>query len=208
MQLQLQAEQPVTDAACQKATGKKLSAWFSELDSRVAEGLKRRDAIQWLYEQTSKDAWWSTTLWVEYERARGIVDKKDKHIEGYNICVTKTITADVAAVYKAWTEAAAWKKWFGDSVKVDATEGGSFSDACGNAGEFLRIRENKDLRFTFQHPGSDYTTKVDVALADKGKGKTGITLNHARLQSREEADGLRMAWGQTLDAMKLLLEKA
>lgn len=207
MQLTLESEHPVTDAACLKATGKKMAAWYSELDGKVAEGMKRRDAIEWIYLQTPKDMWWSTTLWVEFERSRGIVDKKDKHIEGYNICVTKTIAADVASVYQAWTNSASWQKWFGDKVKVQVKEGGTFADANGNEGEFSRVRENKDLRFTFKHPGSDFATKVDVAIADKGKGKTGITLTHARCQTRAEADGLRAAWGVAFESMKQLLEK-
>ena len=37
---------------------------------------------------------------------------------------------------------------------------------------------------------------------DKGKGKTGVTLNHARIQSRRDADELRSGWATALDALK------
>jgi len=105
------------------------------------------------------------------------------------------------------TDAQAWRKWFGESVDVQVIEGGKFSDQAGNSGEFLRVRDGKDLRFTWTHPGAVAATKVEVAIADKGKGKTGITLQHARLQSRDEADGLRAAWTAALDRLKSLLEK-
>ena len=35
----------------------------------------------------------------------------------------------------------------------------------------------------------EVVTVVDIAFADKGKGKTGITLTQERIQSRGEADG-------------------
>src|SRR5437763_11552116 len=112
MQVTFKPDSPITDAACQNATGKTFKAWFKELDGRGGE--KRREAIQWMYGEMGKgkDVWWPTTVWVEYERAKGVVDKKDGRIEGYNICVTKTISASVPEVYAAWTSEAALRKWF------------------------------------------------------------------------------------------------
>jgi hypothetical protein len=46
---------------------------------------------------------------------------------------------------------------------------------------------------------------VDVAFAAKGS-KTGITLNHTRIQARDEADGLRAAWTAAFDRLKTALE--
>ncbi len=155
----------------------------------------------------NKDAWWSTTVWVEYERAKGIVNKKDGRIEGYNICVTKTVAASVANVYSAFTMSAQLSKWFGAGVTAQAKVGGQFQDKDGNSGEFLRVRPNKELRFTWTGGNAD-TTQVDVAFADKGKGKTGITLTHNRIQTRAEADGLRAAWGLAFDRLKSQLERA
>ncbi|MCA9107547.1 MAG: SRPBCC domain-containing protein [Planctomycetales bacterium] len=206
MRLELKSDFPVTDAACRKETGKTMKAWFDEIGALVAGGQSRRDAIRWLYDASEKNAWWSTTLWVEYERKNGIVDKKDGHIEGYNICVTKTVAASVADVYAVFADAKAWKQWFGDDAQADVKEQGTFQDSAGHQGEFLRVRKDKDLRFTFSHPGTDYVTRVDVAVADKGKGKTGITLTHNRLQTREEADGLRAAWSEVLDRLKQIAE--
>ena len=39
----------------------------------------------------AKNVWWPTTIWVEYERTKGVVIKKDGLIDGFNICVTTTI---------------------------------------------------------------------------------------------------------------------
>ena len=100
---------------------------------------------------TSTDIWWATTIWVEYERAHKVVNKKDGRAEGYNICSTKTIAAPVADVYAAWTDAGALCQWFGAKMKVDVTERGKWNDGDGNSGEYQRVGVNKDLRFTCNH---------------------------------------------------------
>ncbi len=205
MKVKYKSDFPVTDAGCKKATGRTLKEWFKLLESR-GENLQRRATVNWLYEELKLDAWWSTTVFVEYERSIGIVNKKDARIEGYNICVTKTVAATVADVYSAFTKPAELAEWFGSEVKASVADGGSFEDKDGNSGEYLRVRTNKDLRFTWTGSDSEATTQVDVAFADKGKGKTGITLTHNRIQSRDEADGLRAAWGAAFDCLKSQLE--
>ena len=206
MKVEYKSDFPITDAACKKTTGRTLKEWFKELEAR-GESQKRRDSINWLYEEMKeKDAWWSTTVWVEYERAKKIVNKKDGLIEGYNICVTKSIVAPLESVYLAFVKPAQLAKWFGAGITANVVDGGSFQDKDGNSGHYLRVRANKDLRFSWQGSHPDSPTQVDVALADKGKGKTGITLTHTRIQSRPEADGLRAAWGIAFDQLKAKLE--
>jgi len=209
MKVEYTSDFPVTDAACKKATGKRLKEWFAELDAKPELNQKRRDAVTWIYETIgvrSRDVWWPTTIWVEYERAHKVVNKKDGRAEGYNICSTKTISAPVADVYAAWTDPKKLTQWFGSGVKADPTDGGTWDDGDGNSGEYLRVRSGKDLRCTFHHADAEAPTLVDVAIADKGKGKTGLTLTHQRIQNRPEADGLRNAWSQALDRLKQFLE--
>lgn len=203
----LASDFPVTDAASRKATGKSLKEWFAEIDKQKELQTKRREAIQWMYDTiATKDIWWPTTIWVEYERTKGAVNKKDGRIEGFNICVTKTLSASLADVWNAWTDPTMLNRWFGDSVTAKVTDKGSFDDGDGHTGEYLRVRSNKDLRFSWKESSSDAPTLVDVVFSDKGKGKTGIVLQHQRIQNRSEADGLRCAWGDAFDALKALLE--
>jgi uncharacterized protein YndB with AHSA1/START domain len=210
MHVEYKSDSPVTEAACRKATGKGLKEWFAGLDAKPELNQKRRDAVAWIYESIgtkSSDLWWPTTIWVEYERAHKTVNKKDGRAEGYNICSTKTIAAPVADVYAAWADAAALSQWFGVKVKADVTDGGKWTDGDGNSGEYLRVRGNKDLRFTFNHADAEAPTLVDVTIADKGKGKTGLTLMHQRIQNRPEADGLRNAWSEAFERLKQHLEQ-
>jgi uncharacterized protein YndB with AHSA1/START domain len=203
MKINLRSDHAVDDAACRAKTGKTLPEWFAAIDARGGAAAGRRETITWLYEQMDKDTWWPTTVWVEYERARGVVNRKDGLSEGYNICVTKTIAAPVAEVYSAFTGTAS-PDWLGSATP--ASEGSAYSDDGGNSGTWLRLRPGKDARLKWQTAGAPNPTQVDASFADKGKGKTGITLNHVRIQTRAEADGLREAWSAALDRLKARLE--
>jgi len=200
MKVDLRPDFDVTDASCKECTGKSLKEWSAVLDA--ASPANRREAIQYIYgEIGAKDAWWPTTVWVEHEKHKGVV-RKDGRGEGYNICVTKTVAAPVSAVYAAFT-GDELKNWFGASASFD--EQGRVDDGDGNGGELLRVRKDKDLRFKWNTKGSEDESQVDVMFAEKA-GKTGITLNHGRIQSRAEADGLRRAWGEAFDRLKKNLE--
>ncbi|MDI9634690.1 hypothetical protein QPK87_37425 [Kamptonema cortianum] len=181
--VELKSDQPVTSETCKSATGASLEEWFARLDSQPELAKKRRDAINWLYQEMGKDAWWSTTAWVEYEASKGIV-QKDGLAEGYNICVTKSVAAPLSDVYTA--------------VKADLMS--------NDQAELIRDREDKDLRYTWNTKGVDTATAADVAVSLTGN-KTGIIVNHKRIQTRAEADGLRNAWGEYLAELKAKLEK-
>ena len=198
------SEHPVTNEAAKAATGKTLDQWFTELDK--ADGLKlgRREINNQLNQQ-KLDPWWCSTIAVEYEKHHD-VRKKDGLFEGYFVCATKTIAAPPADVFKAWSTGAELSKWFGGGAKVDLKDGGAFENKDGDKGTFLRVRENKDIRMTFENSELSAPTQVDVQFQDKGKGKTGLLVNHTRIQTRAEADGLRASWAQALDQLKTTCE--
>jgi uncharacterized protein YndB with AHSA1/START domain len=196
-----------TDAAAQAATGKTMKAWFAELDGLGGTARGRRELVQHLYGVLDKDEWWATTIAVEYERVRGAVEK-DGAPKGYSICSTKTIAAPVADVFAAFGDARRLDAWLGPETSVEFAEGGELRNADGDRASFSRIRAGKDLRLDWNRAGLAPGTKVEVLFADKGKGKTGVTLNHTRIQDRCDADRLRAAWAHALDALKAHLEGA
>jgi uncharacterized protein YndB with AHSA1/START domain len=199
----LESEHPVTDAACKDATGRTLAQWYSVLDSRGALKDGRRNTVMFLMGEKVGD-WWATTIAVEHEKQAG-PPKKDGLYEGYGICSTKTIAAPLDKTFAAWMGSAALSKWFGAGTKAKVEDGGSYSNADGNAGKYLRVRADKDLRFSWEDPAFSSASLVDVAFSDKG-GKTGLVVNHTRIQTRPEADGLRAAWSEALSNLKALLE--
>ena len=201
MEVILKSDFEVSDAGCKASTGKTLQEWFALIEANT-DVKGRRDVIQWIYNETGrgKDVWWPTTIWVEYERAKGIVNKKDGLGEGYHLCCTKSVNAPIEAVYAAWMDNASW---LGANTP---SEGAAYEDDGGNTGTWVRLRPGKDLRMTWLTKGVSTPTQVDPQFTDTGKGKTGINVNHARIQTRDEADGLRTAWADALNRLKAQLE--
>lgn len=202
MKVTLKADFEVNDSACREATGKSLSEWLAALEAHGTDS-GRRDVIQWLYNEMGrgKDTWWATTVWVEYERSKGIVNKKDGLAEGYNICVTKAVKASAQAVYDAFTQAGK-NGWLGCTA---AEEGAAYADDGANSGTWVRLRPGKDVRLTWKTNGVDTPTAVDATFTEKD-GKTAIAVMHNRIQTRDEADGLRNAWSDALNRLKAQLE--
>ena len=198
MNIELRPDFPVTDEAVLAQTGRSLQDWYGVIEGAGLTD-KRRDAIQLIYDQTGrgKDVWWPTTIWVEYERARGVV-KKDGRPEGYNICCTKGFKLTPEELFPHFaTEAAfgAWVMgWFGEMK-----EGAAFR--CGACeGEVGRIRPAKDIRLAWQSPGFG-PSEVEIQFTVTA-GKTTINCFPKRIATRDEADGLRRAWGEALDRLK------
>lgn len=203
MQVKLEAEHPLSEV--KSATGKSWEEWFSILDSRGGVAQGRRAINDFLYKDCKLDPWWCSTINIEYEAARGVVEKDGKP-KGYTICVTKTIAAPVDKAYEAWANIEGLNQWFSTENKAEVSDGGRYSNADGDTGSYKRVRKNKDLRFTWENPEHSSPTLVDVVFQDKGKGKTGVMITHDRIQKREEADGLRAGWASALDRLKTLLE--
>lgn len=201
MKVTNKADHPVTDAECKAATGRTFQEWFDFLDEK--EGLKvgRRESISLMYGE-KQDPWWPTTIYVAYEKHHGVT-KKDGLAEGFTICVTKNIKAPVDKVYTIWNSRLA--EWFEDDARQDLREGGQLSCEGGTKATFTRIRENKDLRMTWEHPGCTTPMTLDVQFQDN-KGNTLMNAMTSRVQTREETDGLREAWGHALTRLKALAE--
>jgi hypothetical protein len=192
---------PVTDEACRAATGRTFAEWFAFIDAAgLAE--KRRDAIQAVYNETGrgKDVWWATTIWVELERARGVVVKKDGRPEGFNICCTKSFKQAPDALFPHFATEAAFAAWV-PGWSGALTEGAAFR--CGDAtGTVGRIRPAKDIRMVWSGPGYP-PTEIEIQF-NVMAGKTTVNVYHKRIGTRAEADGLRRAWADALDRLTTL----
>jgi uncharacterized protein YndB with AHSA1/START domain len=204
----IQAETPTfSDAACKAATSRSIDQWFAELDALGGAALGRRELVHRIHTAANKNDWWATTIVVEYEKARGVFEK-DGRPKGYSVCSTKTIAAPVERVFAAFGDPADLDRWLGEGTTIAFADGGELTNADGNRATFTRIRANKDLRLDWRSPDLAPGTSVEVLFADKGNGKTGITLNHNRIQDRLDADVLRATWARAFDRLKAVLESA
>jgi len=205
MKLETVHSPEIDDASTREATGKTFTQWFAALDAAGGVAKGRRELTSIVHAQIPKESWWATTIVVEYERARGQKEKDGKPT-GYSICSTKTIAAPPEAVFAAFGDAVLMDRWLGPKTRVDFRDGGTIENGDGDSATIVRIRPGKDLRLAWNGHLAPRSA-VEVLFADKGQGRTGITLNHTRIQSRRESDRVREGWAVALDSLKKLLEK-
>jgi uncharacterized protein YndB with AHSA1/START domain len=205
MKIELRSDKPVDDASCKADTGKTIPQWFALMDAHGGLAKGRRELGNGLLQDTHKlDPWWATTLNIEYEAKHG-AKEKDGRAKGYMICPTKTIKASPEACYAAFTDAKALDRWFGPKHSLEAKEGGSLANADGNRATIRKLSPNKALKLEWTQPDAGAGTPVEVKFQPSG-AKTTVMVQHDRLQTRAEADGLRRAWGEALERLKGLLE--
>jgi uncharacterized protein YndB with AHSA1/START domain len=204
MKIELRPEQAYDEASARKATGKSLGDWFALLDEAGGPTLGRRDLGQLLLATHKLDPWWASTILGLFEAARGMREK-DGRLKGYTICSTKSMKATPQACYQMFATAKALDRWLGPGHSLTLEEGGTLRNADGNAATLRKINPGKSIRMLWQHPGIGEDTPVEIKFAPSG-AKTTVMITHERLQTREEADGLRAAWGAALERLKPLVE--
>ena len=203
MKVTLRSEKVVSDENVKRDTGRGFVEWWKVLDSFGGPAKGRREIGGYLLGELKVDAWWSATLQVEYERHKGVVEK-DGRGKGYTICATKSVKAAPEKCFESWATGEALDAWLGPKNGLDLKPGGSLSNGDGNAADVRGVTPGKTIRLIWKDasaPGTPVEIKFQPA-----PGKTTVMVTHDRLQTREEADGLRAAWGEALDRMKKLVE--
>lgn len=172
---------PVTDEVVKSHTGKSFAEWFAILDERGGPKQGRREINNFLYGECKVDIWCCATLNIEYEAARGVLEK-DGRPKGYPSAPPRPSMPRWRRSTRRGRPREALDRWFGAGSTAAVTDGGAFRNQDGDAGTFKRVRPNRDLRFTWEHPAHTRGGIVDVAFQDKGKGKTGLIVTHDRIQ--------------------------
>jgi len=203
MKVTLRSERVVSDENAKKETGRGFAGWWTLLDAFGGPAKGRREIGNHLVNELKVDPWWSATLQVEYERHKGLVEKDGKG-KGYTICATKSVKAAPEKCWEMWATGKALDAWFGPKNVLDLKAGGSLTNADGNAADVKGLTAGKTIRLVWKDasaPGTPVEVKLQPAA-----GKPTVMVTHDRLQTREEADGLRAAWGEALDRLKKLVE--
>ena len=143
----------MSDEAVAAKTGKTWSRWFKHLDAAGAKKMTHQEIVAHLHDHHDVRPWWTQMVAVTYEQARGLRDKHEKP-EGFEISVSRTITAPIARAYKAWTDEQTRKKWLPSNATI------------------RKAATNKSVRLNWE----DGRTMVAAAFLAKGEAKTQVDL--------------------------------
>ena len=172
-----------SDEALRRATGKGHEEWFALLDAWGGTDRKHPEIASWLRETHGTPSWWTQTITVDYERARGM---RGRHQMGdrYSVSVTRTVAVETERLLAAFTSAPLRRRWLPDAP--------------------LRQRPTRAAR-SARFDWSDPPSRVVVTVAPKGAGKAMVAVAHEQLPDAESAERLKAAWRDSLGKLKALL---
>ncbi|MCB1164389.1 SRPBCC domain-containing protein [bacterium] len=197
-------ERRISDAAVTKATGKGWAHWLGLLERWGAAAKGHKATAKHLQERHGVAPWWAQTITVRFEKERGLREKNQVR-GGYQISVTRTIDVPLPRAWQAWTTARAWNRWFTTKSRLNLREGGRYTNADGDTGEFRAIVPGDRLRFTWDNPKHCPGTLVEVRFAELGE-RCRITVQHSKLASKRDAEAMRGGWSWAMDSLRSWLE--
>lgn len=173
----------ISTEAVQAKTGKTWAEWLKALDAEGCRKMTHKEIVAVLGGKFGVGDWWGQMLTVGYEQACGL-RQKHQNPEGYQVSVSKTIAVPVEALFKAWHDARARKKWLAEPMAISKATPG------------------KSLRLKW----GDGKTSVDVNLYVKGEARTQVVVQHSKLKNAKEAAAMKKFWGEALKTLKASLE--
>ena len=179
----MRKEAGVSDEAVRAKTGRTWGEWFAILDGAGARKMEHGAIARYLNQKRGVREWWCQMVTVGYEQARGLRQKYQK-ASGYAVGASKTVGVPVAALFEAWADPKARRRWL-------------------KAWKFQvrKATRNKSMRITWV----DGKTHVDVYFLAKGKGKSLVSVEHRKLADRKQAERMKEYWGWSLEKMSDLV---
>jgi hypothetical protein len=173
-----------TDANVRQNTGKGWREWFRILDAWGAKERTHSDIVRYLMGEHGVPGWWSQSITVGYERARGMRAKYQSVTGFFQVSVSKTFPIGVGKLFKFFAEAPQRNRWL---------ERGT-----------LKVRKtlkNRSVRFDFR----DGTSRVVVSFDPRGRGKTTVAVQHERLPDARAVEEMRGMWKDHLERLAKML---
>ena len=168
---------PVTDERVVDATGRGWQAWFEILDGWNATSRSHTEIARWLIEEHDVPGWYSQSLTVGYEQARGMRAPGQRK-DGFAAGASRTVGVPVERLFEA-VVAPAWPE--------------------------LRLRTAQRVR-SARFDWEDGATRVAVGFVAKGDAKSVVSVEHSRLPDAEAAERTKGAWRERLADLKRELE--
>jgi hypothetical protein len=178
-------EPPMSEQALTEATGHGWDHWFRLLDDWGGAGHSHKEIARWLMDEQGVAGWWSQSITVGYERARGL-RAPGQRPDGWSITASKTVAVPVERLFEAFDDEVLRERWL--------------------PGAELRLRTAtapKSARYDWE----DGETRVIVGFEPVDAAKSRVALEHARLPDADTAEEMKAWWRERVAGLKTLLEQ-
>jgi hypothetical protein len=182
----------VSDQKAREKTGHGLDHWFGVLDRFGGVDKGHTASARHLYDAHGVDGWYAQGITVAYERARGVRAVNQRCDGGYEVSVSKVVTADGPTVVTAFSEARRRRRWMSG---VDAALGKALASALKSK-RFV-FRADGQGRFRYAWDG----TTVQFYLLPRPGGKVSVVVTNAKLASAAMVEERRALWRAALASL-------
>lgn len=169
-------EPSVSNERVYEATGKQWDEWFSTLEQVNASKKTHKEIAAMLYEEYGTTAWWAQTITVDYERFIGRREVGQSCEGDFQAGASKTLLANIDEVLDSWLDYIKGKNSLNDVPYAEAPS----------------IRKTEKWRY-WRVPLED-GSKVNINITQKAPGKTGLSVNHEKLNDTDAVDNWKQFW--------------
>ena len=177
------AEPPVSEEAIVKGTGRGWDDWYRILDAWDATSHTHTEIARYVNGEHGIDGWWSQSVTVGYERARGM-RAPNQRPEGFEVSVSKTIDMPSMDAWRAFVEPKRRASWLDLGLRMRTG-----TRTIGRA-----------ARFDVPSEG----TRVNVVFDPKGDDRAVVTVTHVKLADAADVASHRTAWRERLARLAAL----
>ena len=168
------AEPGVSETSIRKGTGRGWDDWFRILDAWGATDHDHTEIARYLSAEHGVGGWWSQSVTVGYERARGMRARNQRPGERFEVSVSKTVDLTPLEAWRAFVEPARRAAWLDLGLQMRTG-----SRTMGRA-----------ARFDVPYEGN----RVNVFFLPKGDDRCVVTVTHVKLDGPLDVDAHRLAW--------------
>lgn len=176
------ADPGMSEATILKGSGRSWDDWFLLLDAWAATTKTHTEIARFVHAEHGIDGWWSQTVTVGYERARGM-RARNQRPEGFEVSVSKTIPVPAMEAWRAFVEPSRRAAWLDLGLRMRTG-----TRTMG-----------RSARFDVPTEG----TRVNVVFQPRDDGRTTVTVTHVKLADEGDVAAHRTAWKARLDRLAI-----
>ena len=173
----------MSEEAIVKGTGRGWDDWFRILDAWDATSHTHTEIARYVNGEHGIDGWWSQSVTVGYERARGM-RAPNQRPEGFEVSVSKTVDMPSMDAWRAFVEPKRRASWLDLGLRMRTG-----TRTMGRA-----------ARFDVPSEG----TRVNVVFDPKGDDRAVVTVTHVKLADAADVASHRTAWRERLARLAAL----
>lgn len=177
------AEPSMSEAAIKKGTGRTWDEWFRILDSWDATSHNHTEIARHVNAEHGVDGWWSQSVTVGYERARGM-RAPNQRPEGFEVSVSKTIDMEPMEAWRAFVEPRRRSTWLDLPLRMRTG-----TRTIGRSARFDAPTEG---------------TRVNAFFDAKGDDRCVVTVTHVKLADAADVAAHRAQWRDRLARLAAL----